>query len=86
MGLYLGGTKYNIVLDGNVFCLNIPSPLPIINGSILLSSDEYILQDADGLCLIPQEHFILHEEQLLSSEGYILKDKNYLCLTVEKGG
>lgn len=55
MAIYIGGTKYKVILDGKTFCLNIPSPIPITNGIRLLSSDDYILKDINNLYLTVKE-------------------------------
>ena len=57
MGLYLGSNKklkINLV-NGGAFRLSIPSSTPITNGSLLLSSDNYILKDSRGVYLTAKE-------------------------------
>lgn len=51
MALYLGTDKVKINLDGIVYNLNLYSATPITNGVMLLSSDNYILKDSNGLYL-----------------------------------
>lgn len=55
MALYLGGDKLKINLDGIVYCLNLISQTPILNGIKLLSSENYILKDSNGLYLTAKE-------------------------------
>ncbi len=55
MALYLGENKVKINLDGVVYCLNLFSEIPITNGIRLLSSDNYILQDSNGIYLTVKE-------------------------------
>lgn len=56
MGLYLGdGGKRKVIIDGVVYCLNLFSIIPIINGIMLLSSDDYVLRDINGLYLTVEE-------------------------------
>lgn len=56
MALYLGSSdKQKIVLDGNTYFLNLFSKILITNGEILLSSDNYILKDSNGLFLTIKE-------------------------------
>ena len=56
MALYLGsGEKLKINLGNNTYCLNVFSALSVIEDIILSSSDNYILQDLNGLFLIPKE-------------------------------
>lgn len=56
MALYLGSSdKLKINLDNAVYCLNIFSTIPILNGIKLLSSDNYILKDSNGLYLTLKE-------------------------------
>lgn len=51
MGLYLGSEKLKIITPSGVWNLVIYSPTPITNGIMLLSSDNYILKDSDGVYL-----------------------------------
>ena len=56
MGLYLGGSnKLQIILNNNVYCLNLFSALPIIEEIVLSSSDDCLLKDFNGLYLTPKE-------------------------------
>lgn len=49
MALSLGNDKVKIYLDGILYKLNLYSATPITNGIVLLSADEYILKDLNGL-------------------------------------
>lgn len=51
MAIYLGSQKYKIVLGGDIYDMQIYSPIPITNGIRLLSSDDYTLKDINGLYL-----------------------------------
>lgn len=73
MGIYAGGSKCRLVTGGKSSSLYVPSPIPITNGVLLLSSDGYILQDKKGL-------YVTKLEYLISSEDEMLKDKNDLYL------
>jgi hypothetical protein len=55
MALYLGEDKVKINLNGVAYCLNLFSTAPIANGVLLLSSDDYILQDFNGIYLTSKE-------------------------------
>lgn len=55
MALYLGNDKIKINLDGNKYCLNLFSTVPITNGIRLLSSDDYILKDSKGIYITTKE-------------------------------
>ena len=55
MALYLGSNKIKINLDGVVYYLNLYSTTPITNGVRLLSSENYILKDSNGLYLTTKE-------------------------------
>lgn len=56
MALYLGSSeKQKIVLDGNTYFMNLFSKTLITNGDVLLSSDNYILKDSNGLFLTVKE-------------------------------
>lgn len=56
MALYLGSSeKQKVNLDGVIYYLNLFSKTVITNNDILLSSDNYILQDISGLYLTVEE-------------------------------
>ena len=54
--LYVGGRKYKINLDGKKHRLGAVSmQKPIESVVRLLSSDNYILKDSNGVYLVPKE-------------------------------
>ena len=55
MALYLGSDKVKINLDGVTYCLNLYSTTLIINGICLLSLDNYLLKDINGLYITAKE-------------------------------
>jgi hypothetical protein len=55
MSLYLGNDKVKINFDVVKYNLNIFSVAPILNGVMLLSFDDYILRDSNGLYLTAKE-------------------------------
>lgn len=55
MSLYLGSDKVKINLDGIIYHLNLVATTPSIIGVKLLSSDNYILKDSNGLYLTAKE-------------------------------
>ena len=56
MALYLGNSeKLKINLDSVRYYLNLYSKTPITNGVRLLSTEGYILKDANGLCITTKE-------------------------------
>lgn len=56
MALYLGsGAPLRINTIDGVCKLVIPSAKPFVNGDILLSSDDYILTDSNGLYITAKE-------------------------------
>lgn len=55
MPLYLGNDKVKININGIQYTLNIFSTAPILNGVMLLSFDDYILRDSNGLYLTAKE-------------------------------
>lgn len=56
MALYLGSSEeLKICLNGVEYCLNLYSTTPITNGIRLLSSEDYILKDSNGLYLTAKE-------------------------------
>lgn len=55
MGLYLGSSKVQIILDEEIRRLNFYTSTLITNGTLLISSDGYILLDSNGLYLTAKE-------------------------------
>lgn len=55
MALYLGSDRVKINLNGVVYYLNLYSTTPFVNNCCLLSSDNYILQDSNGVYLTTEE-------------------------------
>lgn len=56
MALYLGNSKkLKININNIVYNLNLFSETPITNGIRLLSSDDYILKDSNGLYITSKE-------------------------------
>lgn len=55
MPLYLGNDKVKININEIQYNLNISSVAPILNGVMLLSFDDYILRDSNGLYLTAKE-------------------------------
>lgn len=56
MALYLGGNGQKINLDGKTYCLNMLIKTIITEDALLLSLDNYILQDNNGLYLTIKEN------------------------------
>lgn len=57
MALYLGSSdklKINAI-DGGIYHIIIPSFPTIVNGIMLLSSDNFILKDSNGIYLTSKE-------------------------------
>lgn len=55
MALYLGSEKKKLNLSGLTYCLNLFSATTIVNGIQLLSSDNYVLKDSNGLYVTAKE-------------------------------
>lgn len=55
MALYLGADKVNMNLSGALYHLNFFSSTLILNGIQLLSFDNFILKDSNGLYLTAKE-------------------------------
>ena len=56
MALYLGSSdKLKIILNGVIYYLNLYSTKPITNGIRLLSNDNYILKDSNGIYITVKE-------------------------------
>ena len=57
MNLYIGGSKVKIIINDKSFRLMTitTSSTPTINDVRLMSSDNYILQDSNGLYLFAKE-------------------------------
>ena len=80
MALYLGEHRVKINLDGIVYCLNVVS-----DRVLLLSSDNYILQDSNEIYLVPNDPTVVTSGILmLSSDGCVLKDSEGLYITTKE--
>lgn len=55
MALFLDGEKLKVNLNGVVYRLNFISKTIILNGIKLLSSENYVLKDSNGLYLTAKE-------------------------------
>ena len=55
MALYLGNEKVKINLNDTVYYLNLFFKTPITNGIRLLSFDNYILKDSNGLYITAEK-------------------------------
>lgn len=55
MALYLGSDKIKVNLGGVAYLMNLFTPTLILNGAMLLSSDDYILKDTNGVYLTIKE-------------------------------
>lgn len=56
MALYLGRDKVKINLNGKTYYLNIFTKTLITEGALLVSSDNYILQDTNEIYLTTKEN------------------------------
>lgn len=56
MALYLGSEKKKMNLGGLAYYLNFFSTTITTNGAYLLSSDNYILKDSNGLYITVKEN------------------------------
>lgn len=86
MALYLGDNKVKINLNGIMCSLNLFSSSLILNGVLLLSSDDYILQDSNGIYLIPNDSPAINTStvKLLLSDGCTLKESTGLYLVYKE--
>lgn len=56
MALYLGSSgNLKIILNGIVYSVELIPIAPVLNNIALLSSDNYILKDLNGVCLTAKE-------------------------------
>lgn len=79
MALYLGNQKVKLNLNGIAYKLNMFSEASIL----LLSSDDYILQDINGIYLIPNDSPAV-TVKLLLSDGRAIKESNGLFLVYKE--
>ena len=86
MAIYVGGQKWKLMLGGVAYRLGTFSSLSNISDIVLLSSDDYILMDSDGILLLPLPtgSFVIEGEPLATSEDYTLKDQNGYYLTLKE--
>lgn len=66
MGLYLGSGNQSlkIYLNGVAYKLNLYSSVPMTNGVVLLSSDNYVLKDVNNQYLTVTEEELLAIDEL----------------------
>ena len=55
MALYIGSSKVKIITDNVAYKLNLYSSIPITNGILLKTSDDYILKYSNGLYITTKE-------------------------------
>lgn len=55
MALYLGSRPSKINLNNATYCLKLFTSIAILNGIQLLTSENYILRDSNGLYLTSKE-------------------------------
>lgn len=55
MGLYLGSKKVKINSNSVIYSAKFFTTVPIVNGIALLSADNYMLKDKNGLYLTAKE-------------------------------
>lgn len=55
MALYLGSSKFKTNINGVLYYVNLFSTIPIVNGIALLSSDNYMLKDKNGLYITAKQ-------------------------------
>lgn len=87
MALYLGSSEeLKINLDGVIYYLNLITSTLDKNYIALLSSDNFILRDSNGLYLLPSdaEMSVIGGTMMLTSDNYILQDINGLYLITEE--
>lgn len=84
MALYLGGQKVKINLGGVAYRLNYLSSMSVVNRVRLLSLDNHILKDSNGIYLVPKEFSAIPENILLSLDNHILMDLNNVYITVKE--
>lgn len=73
MGLYLGNSKVKLLMGGKFYTLNLYLDNPI--KITLMSSDEFILQDANGINLLSGD-YRLPNMALQTIDYYALIDLN----------
>ena len=83
MGFYVGSTRYKVILDSVLYCVNIYSSSPITNSAKLLSSDNYILKDVNGLYLTVSD-IEKYQIQLSTLSDEILQDSNKSYLIIKE--
>lgn len=55
MAVYLGENRIKINLNGIVYILNLFTTAPILNGIRLLTSENYVIRDSNGLYITVKE-------------------------------
>lgn len=55
MALYINGSRVKINVEGGAFKISLPTTTPVVNNTLLLSSDSYVLIDSSGTYLTVKE-------------------------------
>ena len=85
MALYLGSEKVKLNLNNAIYNLNLFTKTHTADYVGLLSFDNYILQDCNGIYLLSSDYVSpIVDGVLLSLDNYILKDCNGLYLTIKE--
>lgn len=80
MALYVNGKKVKLRLNGAVCQMHLGENA--IPGDRLLSTDNFILKDSNGLYLIPQSSVPFNAA--MSLDDYVLQDLNSLYITLKE--
>ena len=89
MGLYLANHSLLVHLGGKLYELNVGAPMKAAIDR-LLSSDDLVLKDLNGIYLIPADGKGSEDiagangipaNTLISADNFIFTDKNNVCLT-----
>lgn len=80
MALYIGATKYKLNIDGNSCEIDIRTPIPVVSGVGLLSSDGCFFVDKNWTYMTASEYIVA-----LSLDDSILYDIEDNYLIMKKG-
>lgn len=84
MALYINGQRFKVYIGSNktAYDLKLASNASNIIGPVLLSSEGYVLQDVNGVYLLPADPSNFVDKYMASADNYILTDKHDTYLII----
>lgn len=83
MGFYINGVNYQFHLGNKAYFVHIPTIDLTKKGVSLISSDDFILTDLNGLYITAKQE-VEYNNMMVSVDNYILQDLNSVYLTTKE--